>query len=195
MLAALAVLLIIGGAATAGLLAMRADTRVAVLVAKSDVHVGEAFTQEMLTTASVASDGARLIPASRMSEVVGRHARTQVEAGQLIDTTMITGQSLKRPGEVEVGVLLKPGRMPAGGLQVGDIVQLVGVKEGVGTVLVPQARVADVDVPESTNSGGGDDTVVTLLVGSTDAATVAAVSADDALAAVLVGRGETQEAD
>ena len=74
MLAALAVLLIVGGAAAAGLLALRADTRVPVLVAARDIATGEQITAEALSTTPVAAEGTLLIPANRLDELVGTYA-------------------------------------------------------------------------------------------------------------------------
>ena len=60
-LAAIAVLLIVGGAALAGLLALRLDSREPVLVMTQDVPVGTKITADMLGTTRVASEGLKLI--------------------------------------------------------------------------------------------------------------------------------------
>lgn len=57
LLAAFAVLLIVGGAAVAGLLALRADTRVPVLVLARDVATGQQITADDLAVTPVASEG------------------------------------------------------------------------------------------------------------------------------------------
>lgn len=55
-LAALAVILIVGGAAIAGLLAMRLDSRTPVLVLNQDVAVGTKITSSMFTSSDVATE-------------------------------------------------------------------------------------------------------------------------------------------
>jgi SAF domain len=192
MLAALAVLLIVGGAAGAGLLALRADERVAVLVAAHDIGAGEVITEDALTTTSVASEGTRLIAGTQSDLIVGQYARVSIAEGQLLDTAMVTPTSVLGPGEVAVGASLANGRAPANGLEAGDIVQLVRVANGVGEVLVPDARVSSYRTPESSTNGSGVATV-TFVVPDKDGAEVAAVAAAGELAVVLVQRGAALE--
>ncbi len=192
MLAALAVLLIVGGAAAAGLLALRADERVEVLVAARDVPAGAAITSEDLTTVPVAAEGTGLIPASQSGLVAGRHARTSIAAGQLLDTTMLVDSGPLQPGVVAVGASLAAGRMPASGLETGDVVQLVQVADGEGRILVDDARVGGYRENESGGLGSSAATV-TFIVPESDGAQVAAVAAAGELAVVLVERGTPME--
>lgn len=193
-LAALAVLLIVGGAAIAGLLAIRMDDRVPVVVAARDIPLGAEITQDMLTTTQVASDLDTLVPESQMSQLVGKQATKQVFAGELITAPVLyerAGGWLVE-GNVAVGASLAPGRMPATGLEMGDIVKLVRVVDGSGEVLVEEARVS--------RRSGGDDTgssptVVTFIVTPEQAPKVAGVAANGELAAVLVSRGEPLESE
>ncbi|WP_029287084.1 SAF domain-containing protein [Cellulomonas sp. HZM] len=193
LLAVLAVLLIVGGAAVAGLVALRQDSRVPVLALAHDVAAGAQITAGDLTTTQVASEGTRLVLASQQGQVVGSYARVQLSSGQLLDTTMLTTSGLLTPGKVAVGASLGAGRMPASGLQAGDVVQLVKVADGTGTVLVPQARVSSVGGSDSGSTSSG--TVVTLIVDAAQAPTVAAVAADGSLAVTLVSRGTATDKD
>ncbi|ROS30730.1 SAF domain-containing protein [Cellulomonas sp. PhB150] len=186
LLAVLAVLLIVGGAAIAGLLALRQDSRVPVLALSHDVAAGTAISDGDLVTMSVAAEGTHLVAADDKDQVVGRFARVSLVSGQLLDTTMLTDTAPLQPGSVAVGAALADGRMPASGLQPGDIVQLVQVGDGKGTVLVPDAAVSSVRTSDSVNTGG---TVVTLIVDQAAGAQVAAVAADGSLAVTLVSRG------
>ena len=74
LLAALAVLLIVGGALLAGLLAMRLDQRVQMLAAKDTIKAGQVINKEDLVSASVASDLTTLVRADQIDQVVGRTA-------------------------------------------------------------------------------------------------------------------------
>lgn len=189
LLAAFAVLLIVGGAAAAGLLAMRSDARVPVLVAAQDIAAGQPVTADALRTAPVAHEGTLLIPASQQDLVVGQYARVAVTEGQLLDTTMLTPSGALQPGKVAVGASLASGRMPASGLASGDIVQLVLVADGEGKVLVRDALVSSVTTPGANATGGAGAVTATFIVAEGDGARIAGVAAEGQLAAVLVTRG------
>lgn len=188
LLAAFAVLLIVGGAAAAGLLAVRSDTRVPVLMAARSIAVGQQITEADVTTTQIAEEGTLLIPADQKDLVLGQYANITVTAGQLLDTTMLTGTRTLEDGKVAVGASLAPGRMPASGLAAGDVVQLVQVSEGEGTVLVPDALVSSAASPDAATSGTSA-TTVTFIVDEADGARIAGVGAEGQLAAVLVTRG------
>jgi len=142
-LAALAVLLVAGSAAVAGLLALRIDERVDVLVARTDIPAGTRITESMLAVAPVAAQGVDLVPASRRSLVVGRYAAVPIPAERLIDTNMVTDRAALRGGTVAIGVVLAPGASPAGGLEPGDRVTVYGT-DGEGQVLSREAVVSSV---------------------------------------------------
>src|SRR6478752_1566356 len=103
LLAVLAVLLIVGGAAIAGLLALRQDSRIPVLALSNDVAAGTAISDGDLVTMSVASEGTHLVAADDKDQVVGRYARVSLVSGQLLDTTMLTDTAPLQPGSVAVG--------------------------------------------------------------------------------------------
>jgi flagella basal body P-ring formation protein FlgA len=192
-LAALAVLLIVGGAAIAGLLAMRADQRVAVLVAADHIAAGDRIAEQDVTTTQVAGEDTLLIPASQLGQLVGQYARIEIREGQLIDTQMVGGSGMLQPGTVAVGAALAPGRLPASGLEPGDVVDLVRVGDGEGEVIVEEARVSSANEGADSAAGGAAGYVVTFIVDRDDAATVSAVGAANQLAAVLVSRGSALE--
>jgi SAF domain len=186
-LAALAVLLIVGGAAVAGLLAMRADSRVPVLVAGADIEAGAQIAANDLTTTRVAAEGTMLVPASQLDLLVGQYAQVAIAAGQLIDTAMVTPSGLlDAPASVAVGATLAPGRMPAGGLLQGDIVDVVHVADRSGDVVVSEARVGRV---VSGGTDGAAGATITLFVDRSAAPDVSAIAAAGELALVLIERG------
>lgn len=188
-LAALAVLLIVGGAAIAALLAMRVDERTPVLRLANDVAAGEQITSEDLETTQVAAEGTELIPESQADLVAGRYARVSLRAGQLVDTTMVGEQSPLTEGQVAVGAYLAQGFLPANGLRAGDVVDLVSIVTGEGETVVEGARVATAQAAEGTGGTGGAGSTVTLLVGRGDAATVGGLAATNQLVVTLVERG------
>ncbi|GAA2031312.1 SAF domain-containing protein [Pseudokineococcus marinus] len=189
-LAALAVLLVVGGAAVAGLAALRADDRQAVLVAGRDIPVGTLITRDDLVEQQVSAEGVDLVPAAARASVEGRsYAVQEIPAGRILDLQMLNQQDPFGNGDAAVGVPVPPGRVPAQGLQTGDVVQLVRVADGEGDVLVERATVSEV-------GGGTDDDsvttttspVATVLVDPDDAPAVAAAGAADELALVLLER-------
>jgi hypothetical protein len=190
-LAALAVLLIVGGATVAAILAMRADERVPVLLMQHPIAAGQQITEEHLGTTQVASEGTLLIPASQMDRVVGQFTTVRVDEGQLVDTTMIGGTGMLTEGHAAVGASLAPGYFPAGGLQPGDIVDLIAVRsDGSGEVLAERVRVSS-----ARGGGSGDEPVggagvtATFIVTNDDRAAVAGAAANNILAVVLIERG------
>ena len=81
----LAVLLIVLGAAVAGLLAVRIDNRVPVLVARGEISAGQQISAGDLAVAEIASSGVSGIPAGQTAQVIGRYATTPIAPGRLID--------------------------------------------------------------------------------------------------------------
>jgi len=194
-LAVVAVLLIVLGAAVAGLLALRIDDRVPVLVAKDTITVGQKITRDDLSVARMATEGVSLIPADRADTVIGRYASQQINQGQLIDGGMVSSASLLTAGQAAVGVALEPGRFPASGdgLQPGDVVQVVRAVEGSGKVIADEAVVAAVQSPSSGGtfgSNGGETTVVTVVVSDRLSPAVAAAAMANQVGLVLLRRGE-----
>lgn len=195
-LAALAILLIVGGAAVAGLLAMRVDERVPVIAANQEIPVGTQITAEMLATARVAADSESLIPASQADDLVGRYAKVDIAPNQLFDTNLLSEEGWLSDGRVAVSAALEAGRVPAsgGGLRPGDIVQLIRVDdEGDGEVIVDRAQVGSSLAGETAGTAGAGAATVTFVLDESEAATVAAVAAQNQLSVVLVSRGGTLE--
>jgi hypothetical protein len=198
----LAVLLIVGSAAVAGLLAVRIDSRSAVLKAGRTIGIGQQITKADLGEARVASDGLSLLPASESGQVIGKYASQAIPAGRLLDAGMLQQKGYLKSGVVAVGVAVPSGRMPANGLQQGDRVQIIQVKDGVANVLVASAVVSTPPaaarsgssggiIPGGTSEGAGE--VATVIVSPEEAPDVAAASAANQLSLVLVERGSQLE--
>ena len=133
LLAALAVLLIVGGALLAGLLATRMDHRVEMLAAADTVKAGQVITKDDLASVRVSADVSGLIPVTNIDQVVGRTARVEISKGQLVDTSQIATENLPGSDQQVVGVSLEAGRVPASGLTAGDVVDIVSVVNGSGS--------------------------------------------------------------
>jgi hypothetical protein len=195
----LAVLLIVGSAAVAGLLAVRLDSRSAVLMAGRPIAIGQQISRADLLATRVASEGLTLIPSSNSNQVIGKYAAQAIPAGRLLDAAMLQKQGYLVAGKVAVGVAVPPGRMPTNGLQQGDKVQIIRVTDGRPKVLVDSAVVSTPPADPSARGGGligggssqgsGSAAVATVIVSAEDGPAVAAGSAANELSVVLVERG------
>lgn len=187
-LAVLGVLLVVLGAAVAGLLALRLDDRVPVLVARDRITVGQQITEDDLAVARMAAEGVAVIPADQAASVIGRFADQEIAPGRLVDAGMLATSGLLTRGDGAVGIALQPGRFPGEGLGVGDIVQVVRAVDGVGKVIAPRAVVSAVEEPSDSSFGAREDgaTVVTVIVSEQVSPAVAAAAMADQISLVLV---------
>jgi hypothetical protein len=189
--AALAVLLIAGAAAAAGLLAIQLDQRVPVLVANDDIAVGQLITREDLAIAHVASGELRTISTSNAGSVAGRYATESIPRGRLLEPKMLGTKPLLQRGSVALGVVLKPGNVPASGVRTGDRVNVYKSKDGEGALLAAGAIVDSVRTSDGGSrfgggSGGGGDAQATIIVRDDGNATVSTKIAGASLAGQLV---------
>jgi hypothetical protein len=192
--AALAVLLAVGGAAAAGLLAVRIDERRPVLIAVHTIAPGQKIARGDLAVTRVSAEGADLVPAGDIDAIVGRYASQEIPSRRLIDTRMIALKGLLQRGNAAVGIALKAGRAPASGLRPGDVVQLVSVgQDGAGTILTGRATVSSVAEKSSGSFGSSGDPIATVVVKASEAPAVASAAAADKVAVVLLERGSTED--
>lgn len=192
--AALAVLLIVAGALTAGYVTQRIGSTHDYLAVGRPVGAGAEIKAEDLIVVRVNSAlGLRPIPAGRAGEVVGKRAVTGLVPGTLLTMDQVTDDPIPAPGMQIVGLLLTEDRMPAARVTVGASAALVVIPDklaGVGdksvTDLTPprtiSARVLDVKPGHSEG-----ETLVNVEVATADAPTVAAMSAVDRIALAVVG--------
>jgi hypothetical protein len=198
--AALAALLVVGGALVAGLLAVRLDERQAVLQVSQDVAVGQKLAREDFTEARIAGDIPGLIPASRVGEVVDRYyANVAIGKGQLLDRAMLTRDDPIPAGKAAVGILLADGRTPADGLESGDLVELVRIGQGsIPAAVIGQAKVLTVSADEKKGTALGDKSstavrTASVLVDREDVRAITDASGNNKIAVALLRRGTSLE--
>lgn len=195
-LAALALLLVVGGALASALIAYRSGDRVDVLVAREDIEVGQIVTEADFGIARVAADGAATIEAAAAQNFVGTSATSRVPAGTMLNRTMFLAESaVVPPRSVVVGVVLSPTQRPARALRPGDVVRVFQVpreadRVAEGTVLAAAVRVADVDA-----GAGGDELRVSLLVPDEAAASIVAAAATGSIALTFLPPGTEPAVD
>lgn len=183
LLAALAVILIVGGALIAGFLAVRMDQREEMLMAADTIEAGQQIELADLVSAPVSATGSVLIPASRASEIVGMTARVQITKGELIQTTQLSADSPVGNGRTLVGISLETGRFPAGGLSAGDVVTVIDIKDG--SAAVARAQVLEVALSSGTAGDWSSGAVVSLLVPREAAGSTATLGAAGNAAVVV----------
>jgi hypothetical protein len=189
-LTALAVLLIVGGAALAGLLALQMDSREPVLVVSRQVDVGEKITRDMLESRNVSGDGLGAIPVDEVDKVTTFYARQTIYKGQLLQADLLRTSPPLEVDQAQVGVPLTSGKYPPG-LRSGDAVRLVRIgdsqnpSEALCTGLV-------IDISKAKSSGFGSDaraSVATVVVPQGVVDQVVGATGTDELGIALIGRG------
>jgi hypothetical protein len=190
-LTALAVLLIVGGAALAGLLAVRMDSRAPVLVISRDVNVGEKISANMLESRNVSGDGLGAIPTDQADQLIGKtYARETLYEGQLLQAKLLRKDPPLEADQAQVGVPLTSGRYPPG-LRSGDAVRLVRI----GDAQSPDQALCTglvIEITQGKSSGFGSDakaSVATVIVPQSVADQVVGATGTDSLGIALVGRG------
>lgn len=196
-MAALAVLLIVGGALVSAYLVMASGQRVPVIGVAQPVAAGQRIPASALQQVQVSASGdLDYIPWDDRGKVTQTFATVTLVKGALLTNGMISTDSSIAKGTVVVGLALKPGQLPAGGLQPGDRVALYAVAaQGgssgaqTGTVLAPAATVYDVVRPGQ-NDIQSDTITVSVSVPVGQAPAVTQASSAGAVAVALLPAGE-----
>ncbi|GAA1001538.1 hypothetical protein GCM10009555_106370 [Acrocarpospora macrocephala] len=189
-LAALAVLLILGGALATTLLVLRSGDRVSAVRIIEQVGAGEKIPASALQEVQIAETGIDYVAWRFRDKVLTTYASVTLLPGTLLTENMTsTASEQLGPGKAQVGLALKSGQAPIG-LTKGDIVQVIYVPAaGRGTaatqqrVLAQNALVHSVGAPGRTATG-----LVTVIVDEAVSPTVAQYASSGEIAlAVLPG--------
>jgi hypothetical protein len=189
---ALAVLLIIIGALTAGFVAQRIGTTHDYLAVARPVGAGQEIAAADLLVVRVNNAiGLRPVPANKADQVVGKHAVMALVPGSLITMDQVTDNPIPAPGHQILGLKLKEGMVPQDRLDIGDSVNLVVVPDG--TAVATDAQANDLAPPRTfagtvvdVRPGNTDgDVLVDVEVATADAPAAAALAADNRIAVLL----------
>ncbi|TMR09480.1 hypothetical protein ETD86_43345 [Nonomuraea turkmeniaca] len=181
-LAALAVLLILGGALATTLLVLNSGDRVSAIRVTQQVGAGQKFPPEALEEVKIADTGVDFVSWSQRQQVVNSFAAVTILPGTLLTNQMgVRASTELGEGKATIGLALKPGQMPAG-IQQGDRVQVIFVpsrsSQGQTRVLASSALVfAAGDKSRSGNSGQ-----ITVVVDSAAAPEIAAFASTGEIA-------------
>jgi len=196
-LAALAVLLVVGGALIAGLLAVRMDSRTSVLVANREIVPGSRITAADLREVSVSANGLSLISAADAAQLADGtwYATQEIHPGTLLDHNIVNQTAPYGDDEVMVSMSISAALAPASTLTGGDLIEVVrtsGDKSG-GTAAAPkvisQALVMAISTGASDSLSSGSTTAI-LLVPRSVAPEVIDASAAGQAGAALLKRGQ-----
>ncbi|MCO5969322.1 CpaB family protein [Actinoallomurus soli] len=195
-MAALAVLLIVGGALVSAYLVMVSGQRVPVIRVAKPVAAGQRIPASALEEVQVsAAGGLDYIPWRDRAKVTQTYATVTLVSGSLLTNGMISTAASAAKGTVVVGLALKPGQLPAGGLRPGDRVAVYAVAvEGqtgiqAGAVLAPVAMVYDVAGPGQ-NDIQSDQVQVSVTVPTDEAPLVTQAASAGAVAVAVLAPGE-----
>jgi hypothetical protein len=182
-LAALAVLLILGGALATTMLVLNSGNRVSAIRVTQQIGAGQKFPPEALEEVKIAADsGVDYVSWSQRRQVADSFAAVTILPGTLLTNNMgLKASSELGEGKATVGLALKPGQMPAG-IQQGDRVQVIYVpsrsSQGQTRVLAASALVfAAGDRSRSGNSGQ-----ITVVVDSSAAPEIVAFASTGEIA-------------
>lgn len=167
---------------------LSADDRADVLALAGSVDRFATVERSDLRVVRLSTDtDVESIPASRIDEVVGRIAATDLAAGSLLAESHLhpRGERVVAAEEAVVGVLVGPGEAPAAGVARGAEVSVV-IRPAAGSTgeLVEVAGWL-VDVEGAATPGG--DRALSVVVPSEDATEVSAAAADRRVSIVVAG--------
>jgi hypothetical protein len=178
-LAALAVLLILGGALGAGLLVMHSSKRVAAIEISQQVGAGQRIPlSAMLQVQITAGSGLAYVPWDEAGQVARFFTVSAIPQGTLLTREMVAATGTPVAGKAVLGLALKDGQLPHG-LTGGDHIDIYQVSDaqetcpgGSGGTLAADAIVLAVGTP-STISGSTAIADVEVALNPSDAGAVA----------------------
>lgn len=163
------------------------DTREVLVVAEGVERLESIERSDLRVVSLPTNSDVQTVPASRLNDLVGRIAATDLAAGSLLADGQLVpvGERLVAADEAVVGVLVGPGDAPATGLDRGAAVSVV-VRPPAGVTGDAQevpGWVADVSGAVASNG----DRPVEVVVAKGDAAAVSAAAADRRVTIVVLG--------
>ena len=197
-LAALAVLLIIGGALGAGFLVVQSGKRVAAIEISQQIGAGQQLPLSAMQQVQIAArSGLAYVPWAEASQVARYFAVSTIPPGTLLTRAMVATTGTSVAGRAVLGLSLKDGQLPHG-LQDGDHVDLYQVSDaqetcpgGPGGTLAADAVVLAIGAPSAT-SGSTAIADVEVALNPSDAGPVACNAANGIVGIAILpneGRG------
>ena len=181
-LAALAVLLIVGGAFASGFLALQAGNRADYLRIKEEVPQGAEITEDDLETVSLPEDMDGVISADNRDDVVGTYAVTLLLPGTILTENMVDDDAGVPEGKTKLTIGVEADSLSID-LRAGAAVQLIAASDEGDDVDVYDGEVVTVYRPEEDGGVGGTGAAakaqVQVLVDEQDARALTPALQDD----------------
>jgi hypothetical protein len=193
-LAALAVLLILGGALGAGFLVWQSGKRVAAVEISARIGAGERIPLNAMQQVQIpAATGLDYVPWAQAAQVARFFTVGVVPAGTLLTPGMVAPSGMPVAGKAVLGLALRDGQLPSS-LQTGDHIGIYQVSDsqqtcpgGSGSTLSGDAMVLAIGQPPAV-TGSSAVADVQVAVNPTDAGAVACNEANGMVGiAVLSG--------
>ncbi len=194
-LAALAVLLILGGALGAGFLVIQSGKRVTAIEVSAPVGAGQQIPLNAMQPVQIAAGtGLGYVPYDEAAEVARFYAVSAIPPGTLLTRAMVAGAGASLAGKAVLGLALKDGQLPRG-LADGDHIDIYQVSDAQetcpgtsGALLAAGAVVLSVAAPAAA-SGSNAQADVQVAVSPVDAGAVACNAANGAVGIAVLPAG------
>ncbi|MGW1342183.1 hypothetical protein ACWCOV_14150 [Kribbella sp. NPDC002412] len=182
-LAALAVILILLGAAGSALIAVNSGNRSDFVAISADkLEPGHKLDRKDLARGDLAGATGALIPWSEADDYIGQYTTTWLYKDQFVTKANFTKTKPIPGGGALVGVTLEGGRAPSDGIGVGDIVSVIRVptasqdsQQAAPLVTAAEVTASSGGIADSKNNANTLN--VTILVPTEKATAVAAAAA------------------
>jgi hypothetical protein len=193
-LAALALLLIVGGALAAAYLVVQNGHRVAAIEVTQQVGAGQQIPMSAMRQVQIAPGGVGYVPWNEASQVAQYYAATVIPPGTLLSAAMVTRSVDLAAGRDVLGLALKDGQLPDG-LAVGDRVAIYQVSDSTqscpgspGATLTQGAVVLGINVPPAAVNSSAIDVRVAVYPGAAGAIACNAANGNVGIALLPAGR-------
>jgi hypothetical protein len=198
-LAALAVILILLGAAGSALIAVSSGDRHDFVAVQGTLPPGHKLAAKDLSRGDLAGATKYLVPWANRDRLLDHYTTSWVYQGQFLTTGNVTDKPIPEGGAL-IGVSLESGRAPSSPIDKGDVVRIIRVpsasSEGTAVVLVNAARVTDSSGDVAPEKTGATATLnATVLVSLDKSTAVAAAAASKSLVLVKLAPGTTPDLD
>jgi hypothetical protein len=189
-LAALAVLLIVGGAFASGFLALQAGNRADYLRVRADVPQGAELSEADLESVSLPEDMDGVISVDDKDDVIGLRSVTHLLPGTILTSDMVTDESAIPPGTEEITFGVEASNIDPDIEEGTPLAVYVSPDDEGGTSERFEATLISVDFPDEGSGIGGDstssDVQVHVLLDSDDVAEVQTAVLDERVSVAQV---------
>jgi hypothetical protein len=169
----------------------RVNETVPVLILARDVAWNQRITDSDLAVAEVTPDErVHMIPAEQRKDAIGRVAAHKLSAGSLLAVEHIHDHAVPGPGQLVIGLLLKPGQLPARGLRAEDRVQVVPVAQNTfSTSPAPEPKPVNATVVDVGPADANGAVTVDIVVSVEDGPVTTSAAAGQVVVSLVGPQG------